>query len=398
MPERARGSSGSDGPASWRRGCCTASSASSRRRSRWAAARSPPTVRARCARSRSSRSARACSCCSQSGSPPMQGGDSPRRSSTATTRERARRVSRSAPARSAAPSGTGRSAPSPWRRSPAPARSRREREEDHRRRARDAARPLHRARRRPGVRRRGAVQRLPRGHLQVREEAEEGRDERGRGGGRDGVRHPRATSRAGVVFGLVGWFLVKAAWEFDPKEARGLDGALLELSQQPYGGVLLGSVAVGPDRVRALVPRAGAVPQDLGRLDSAYGDCDRRANAAVRLVLGSRRAAARARADLPALLAVRGPRRPGGRAGSFFTCDAGDVPIVVVRDRDERAAGVRERLPPPRLARLRGRGPARDAAVPLPRLDVRPRRLAARGAALGARAGLRQGPSSDSSR
>ena len=48
-----------------------------------------------------------------------------------------------------------------------------------------------------------------------------------------------------VVFGLIGAFLVRAAWEFDPKEARGLDGALLELSQQPYGGLLLGAVAVG---------------------------------------------------------------------------------------------------------------------------------------------------------
>jgi hypothetical protein len=48
-----------------------------------------------------------------------------------------------------------------------------------------------------------------------------------------------------VVFGLIGVFLVKAAWEFDPKEARGLDGALLELTQQPYGGLLLGAVAVG---------------------------------------------------------------------------------------------------------------------------------------------------------
>jgi len=48
-----------------------------------------------------------------------------------------------------------------------------------------------------------------------------------------------------VVFGLVGAFLVKAAWEYDSKEARGLDGALLELAQQPYGGLLLGAVAVG---------------------------------------------------------------------------------------------------------------------------------------------------------
>jgi hypothetical protein len=48
-----------------------------------------------------------------------------------------------------------------------------------------------------------------------------------------------------IVFGLVGIFLFKAAWEFDSKQARGLDGALLELTQQPYGGLLLGSVAVG---------------------------------------------------------------------------------------------------------------------------------------------------------
>ena len=48
-----------------------------------------------------------------------------------------------------------------------------------------------------------------------------------------------------VVFGLVGAFLVRAAWEYDPKQARGLDGALLEVTQQPYGGLLLGAVAVG---------------------------------------------------------------------------------------------------------------------------------------------------------
>jgi hypothetical protein len=48
-----------------------------------------------------------------------------------------------------------------------------------------------------------------------------------------------------VVFGLVGAFLLKAAWQYDSKEAKGLDGALLEVSQQPYGGFLLGAVGVG---------------------------------------------------------------------------------------------------------------------------------------------------------
>lgn len=49
----------------------------------------------------------------------------------------------------------------------------------------------------------------------------------------------------GVVFALMGVFLVKAALEYDPQEAIGLDGALKELASQPYGSVLLGLVAVG---------------------------------------------------------------------------------------------------------------------------------------------------------
>ena len=48
-----------------------------------------------------------------------------------------------------------------------------------------------------------------------------------------------------VVFGLVGVFLLRAAWDYNSKEARGLDGALLEVAQAPYGGLLLGAVAVG---------------------------------------------------------------------------------------------------------------------------------------------------------
>jgi Domain of Unknown Function (DUF1206) len=49
----------------------------------------------------------------------------------------------------------------------------------------------------------------------------------------------------GLVFVLAGWFLVKAAWEYDPKEAVGLDGALGKLVQQSYGHVLLGVTAAG---------------------------------------------------------------------------------------------------------------------------------------------------------
>jgi hypothetical protein len=48
-----------------------------------------------------------------------------------------------------------------------------------------------------------------------------------------------------VVFSLIGVFLVKAAIEYDPKTAVGLDGALAKLVNQPYGSVLLGIVAAG---------------------------------------------------------------------------------------------------------------------------------------------------------
>lgn len=48
-----------------------------------------------------------------------------------------------------------------------------------------------------------------------------------------------------VVFGLVGAFLVKAAVEFDPNKAVGLDGALAKLADQTYGSALLGLVAAG---------------------------------------------------------------------------------------------------------------------------------------------------------
>jgi hypothetical protein len=52
------------------------------------------------------------------------------------------------------------------------------------------------------------------------------------------------TSRA-VVFGLISWFFFKAAADYDPKKARGLDGALRKLANAPYGTTLLGIVAAG---------------------------------------------------------------------------------------------------------------------------------------------------------
>jgi fumarate reductase subunit D len=48
-----------------------------------------------------------------------------------------------------------------------------------------------------------------------------------------------------VVFGLVGVFLIKAAIDFNPNKAVGLDGALAKIAHASYGPFLLGLVAVG---------------------------------------------------------------------------------------------------------------------------------------------------------
>jgi Domain of Unknown Function (DUF1206) len=48
-----------------------------------------------------------------------------------------------------------------------------------------------------------------------------------------------------LVYSLAGLFLVKAAWEYDPDEAIGLDGALKKLAGAEYGELLLGVTAAG---------------------------------------------------------------------------------------------------------------------------------------------------------
>jgi hypothetical protein len=49
----------------------------------------------------------------------------------------------------------------------------------------------------------------------------------------------------GVVFGVIGVFLARAALQADPQEVRGLGGALDTLARQPFGPYLLGLVAAG---------------------------------------------------------------------------------------------------------------------------------------------------------
>ena len=49
----------------------------------------------------------------------------------------------------------------------------------------------------------------------------------------------------GVVFTMLGFFILQAALRYDPNQAQGLDGALRTIAQQPYGPWLLAIVALG---------------------------------------------------------------------------------------------------------------------------------------------------------
>jgi hypothetical protein len=48
-----------------------------------------------------------------------------------------------------------------------------------------------------------------------------------------------------LLFGIIGWFLVRTAVEHNPNDTVGLDGALQKVASEPYGRLLLGVVAVG---------------------------------------------------------------------------------------------------------------------------------------------------------
>ena len=73
----------------------------------------------------------------------------------------------------------------------------------------------------------------------------------------------------------------------------------------------------------------------------------------------------------------------------WFTTAAGTIPVVITRD-NRASSCVRERLPPSRPHCGDGLRAPRNPPVPLPRVDVRPRRGAPHSPALGARAGFRR--------
>jgi hypothetical protein len=75
-------------------------------------------------------------------------------------------------------------------------------------------------------------------------------EERWRGMGRDARRWFVPLGIAGhvargIVFGLIGVFVIKAAVDYNPKDAIGLDGALQKLAHASYGPWLLGLTAAG---------------------------------------------------------------------------------------------------------------------------------------------------------
>ncbi|MCA1022252.1 DUF1206 domain-containing protein [Halobacillus litoralis] len=52
-------------------------------------------------------------------------------------------------------------------------------------------------------------------------------------------------SARGFVLGLIGFFFIRTAMTSNPDEAKGMDGALSEISQQPFGQILLGIAGLG---------------------------------------------------------------------------------------------------------------------------------------------------------
>ncbi|MGL5195258.1 MAG: DUF1206 domain-containing protein [Chroococcales cyanobacterium] len=52
-------------------------------------------------------------------------------------------------------------------------------------------------------------------------------------------------SSRGVIFSMIGWFLIQAAYKLDASEARAIPGILDVLLEQSYGPYLLGFVAFG---------------------------------------------------------------------------------------------------------------------------------------------------------
>ena len=109
------------------------------------------------------------------------------------------------------------------------------------------------------------------------------------------------------------------------------------------------------------------------------------------LVLGPTHLRSGARRDRAAVVDLRGAPAQAGATGRRRGHARGPHPDRAHARPRRRAARLRERLPPPRVSGGRGRGQQEDAAVRLPRLDLRARRPAAQGARVRARVPVRHG-------
>lgn len=49
----------------------------------------------------------------------------------------------------------------------------------------------------------------------------------------------------GIIFAVIGFFLTRAAWNYNPNEAKGVDDALATIASQNYGSILLSAIALG---------------------------------------------------------------------------------------------------------------------------------------------------------
>jgi hypothetical protein len=77
--------------------------------------------------------------------------------------------------------------------------------------------------------------------------------------------------------------------------------------------------------------------------------------------------------------------------GDYLTMEIAGYPIIILRDRDGGPAGAVERLPAPDVDAARGPGQHPRHQLPLPRLDLQPRRQHARRAGHDVERGLLQG-------
>ena len=73
-----------------------------------------------------------------------------------------------------------------------------------------------------------------------------------------------------IVFALVGWFLLKAAYEFDAKEAVGLDGALTKILKAALRTMAPRLHRSGSGRLRHLLDQRSPIPQDLTSCGASY--------------------------------------------------------------------------------------------------------------------------------